>query len=212
LPVTTDGITKDNTLFVRPSDKTLTLLAAAEPANWATASLPLPYTHKGEIDFCHHRLVLTREAKYVVLGSQRRCAYRLTSPAIPPPTPLTRPRWNLDFNALLATNPITGNTDMLSACWPTKREKLAAHGNQSPARTPTFTMFRQMTTIFFFRAGTGGAAHNKRCVSRRTGFRLESRDFQKQYPRLVGRGRPCINNLWANDDVGARITRPCGPR
>jgi hypothetical protein len=198
-----DGITKDNTLFVvLPDENDHFVGGPPSPANCDGINTPCTYAHKGEIDAIINRLVLTQRGNntsFSVHSDDAPTVYITGNPA--PTDPITRTLEN-DFNALLATNPITGNTDRLSSLLADQAEmKLLHMVTKSPARTPTFTMFGN--DDYFFFTGKGGAcALQTDCVVEETGFAWNHGDFQKQITRAwLGVVGPGINNLGRNDDV-----------
>ncbi len=199
----TDGITKDNTLFVvLPDENDHFVGGPPSPTNCDGITTPCTYAHKGEIDVIINRLALTQRANntsFSVHSDDAPTVYITGNPA--PTDPITR-TLEQDFNALLATNPITGNTDRLSSLLADQAEmKLLHMVTKSPARTPTFTMFGN--DDYFFFTGKGGAcALQTDCVFEETGFAWNHGDFQKQITRAwLGVVGPGINNLGRNDDV-----------
>ena len=111
-----------------------------------------------------------------------------------------------DLDALIATNPITGNIDKLSALLADQAEmKLLHMVTKSPARTPTFTMFGN-DNYFFFTA-SGGDCVNRSGLHLRSGFAgcdlcLEPWRLQKDITRTwfaaVG---PGVRHLGRHDAV-----------
>jgi arylsulfatase A-like enzyme len=199
----TDGITKDNTLFVvLPDENDHFVGGPPSPANCDGITTPCTYAHKGEIDAIINRLVLTQRGNntpFSVHSDDAPTVYITGNPA--PTDPITR-TLEQDFNALVATNPITGNTDRLSSLLADQAEmKLLHMVTKSPARTPTFTMFGN-DDYFFFTGKGGDCAQPPACVVEETGFAWNHGDFQKEITRAwLGVVGPGINNLGRNDDV-----------
>jgi len=81
------------------------------------------------------------------------------------------------------------------------RSEAAAHGNH---RARLDRRRSHVGNDEFFFTGKGGAAHNpnRLCLrEKENGFAGITGTFKSNnYPRLVGRGRPGINNLGRNDD------------
>ena len=198
-----DGITKDNTLFVvLPDENDHFVGGPPSPANCDGITTPCTYAHKGEIDANINRLVLTQRANntsFSVHSDDAPTVYITGNPA--PTDPVTR-TLEQDFNALLATNPITGNTDRLSSLLADQAEmKLLHMVTKSSARTPTFTMFGN-DDYFFFTGKGSDCAQPPACVVEETGFAWNHGDFQKEITRAwLGVVGPGINNLGRNDDV-----------
>jgi hypothetical protein len=198
-----DGITKDNTLFVvLPDENDHFVGSSPTPSNCDGINTPCTYAHKGEIDAIINRLVLTQRGNNTSFSVHSDDAPTVYIAGNPTPTdPVTRTLEH-DFNALLATNPITGNTDKLSSLLADQAEmKLLHMVTKSPARTPTFTMFGNDDYFFFTRNG-GACVQQTDCVVEETGFAWNHGDFQKQITRAwLGMVGPGINNLGRNDDV-----------
>jgi arylsulfatase A-like enzyme len=200
-----DGITKDNTLFVVVPDENDHFVGGTpSPAHCDGVNVPCTYAtgQKGEIDAFLDRLVVTQRANntaFLVHSDDAPTVYITGNPA--PTAPVTRTLEH-DLNALVVTNPETGNTDKLSRLLADQAEmKLLHMVTASAARTPTFTMFGNDN--YFFETGNGSAcASQSDCVFVGPGFAWNHGDFQRQITRtwaaMVG---PGVRPLGRHDDV-----------
>jgi hypothetical protein len=107
-----------------------------------------------------------------------------------------------DIDALVATSPITGNTDKLSKLLADQAEmKLLHMVTKSPARTPTFTIFGD-DDYFFETGNNNGCATPTDVVCEAPGFAWNHGDFQKQitqtWAAMVG---PGVKPLGRHDGV-----------
>jgi hypothetical protein len=129
-----DGIDETNTLFVVVPDENDHFVGGTpSPANCDGVTTPCTYTKTGEIDVSLDKLVLAERMNstpFSVHSDDPPNMYINTNPG--PTDPLTR-TMEQDVNALVATSPITGNTDKLSKLLADQAENEApAHGNQEP--------------------------------------------------------------------------------
>jgi hypothetical protein len=203
-----DGITKDNTLFtVVPDENDHFVGGTPSPANCDGVNVPCTYTHKGEITAFLDRLLITQRANNTAFDIHFDDAPTVYIHGNPAPTaPVTRTMEH-DLDALVATSPITGNTDKLSQRLADQAEmKLLHMVTASPARTPTMTMFGN-DDYFFQTVDTPPAtacANQSDCVfeSSNSGFAWNHGDFQQDITRtwmaMVG---PGVRQLGRNDDV-----------
>ncbi len=111
-----------------------------------------------------------------------------------------------DMDALVATNPMTGNTDKLSKLLADQAEmKLLHMVTSSPARTPTFTMFGDDN--YFFQNGSGTTANaacavQSDCIFVTSSFAWNHGDFQKDITRTwFGIAGPGVRHLGRHDGV-----------
>ena len=153
----TDGITKDNTLFtVVPDENDHFVGGAPSPANCDGINVPCTYAQIGEIDALLNRLLITQRANSTTFSVHNDDAPTIYVNGNPAPTDAVTRTMEHDLDALVATNPITGNTDKLSQRLADQAEmKLLHMVTASPARTPTLTMFGNEN--YFFENGSGGA-------------------------------------------------------
>jgi arylsulfatase A-like enzyme len=198
-----DGITKDNTLFVVTSDENDHFVGGApSPANCDGVNVPCTYAHVGEIDAVLNRLLLTQRANNTTFSVHSDDAPTVYIKGNPAPTDAVTRTMEHDLDALVATNPITGNTDKLSRLLADRAEmKLLHMVTASPARTPSLTMFGN-DNYFFFNGGGGACATQSDCVFEESGHAWNHGDFQTQITRtwasMVG---PGVKPLGRNDEV-----------
>jgi arylsulfatase A-like enzyme len=201
----TDGITKDNTLFVvTPDENDHFVGGAPTPANCDGVNVPCTYAagQKGEIDTLINRLLITQRANSTTFSVHSDDAPTVYINGNPEPTDAVTRTMEHDLDALVATNPITGNTDKLSRLLADQAEmKLLHMVTASPARTPTMTMFGNDN--YFFETGSGGAcASQSDCVSVGPAFAWNHGDFQQQITRTwVAMVGPGVQPLGRNDEV-----------
>ena len=188
-----DGITKDNTLFVVTADENDHFVGSAPtPANCDGVNLPCTYAHVGEIDTLIDRLLLTQRnnATPFLVHSDDAPTFYITGN--PNPTDAVTRTLEHDVNALTVTNPITNNTDHLSALLADRAEMKLLHMVPFPAdRVPTFTMFgndNYFNETSSSRTGQGTVCSQPpACVSEESqlndGFAWNHGDFQKQISR-----------------------------
>jgi arylsulfatase A-like enzyme len=202
--LTADGITKDNTLFVVVPDENDHFVGTATPSPAHCDGVNVPCTYaagqKGEINALINRLLITQRANATVFSVHNDDAPTVYINGNPAPTaPVTRTMEH-DLDALVATNPMTGNTDKLSRLLADQAEmKLLHMVTSSPARTPTLTMFGNDN--YFFTTGAGGAcATQTDCVFVGPGFAWNHGDFQRDITRTwVAMVGPGVQRLGRND-------------
>jgi hypothetical protein len=199
----THGMTKDNTLFVVVPDENDHFVGSApSPANCDGVNTPCTYAQIGEIDALINRLLITQRANNTTLSVHSDDAPTVYINGNPAPTDAVTRTMEHDLDALVATNPITGNTDKLSKLLADQAEmKLLHMVTASPARTPTLTMFGNEN--YFFETGSGGAcATQSACIFVGPGFAWNHGDYQKDITRtwmaMVG---PGVQQLGRNDEV-----------
>jgi hypothetical protein len=200
-----DGITKDNTLFVVVPDENDHFVGGApSPANCDGVNIPCTYAagQKGEITTDINRLLITQRANNTAFSVHSDDAPTVYINGNPAPTDLVTRTMEHDLDALVATNPMTGNTDKLSRLLADQAEmKLLHMVTTSPARTPTLTMFGNDN--YFFQTASGGAcATQSDCVFVGPGFAWNHGDFQKDITRTwVGMVGPGVRPLGRDDQV-----------
>jgi hypothetical protein len=199
----THGMTKDNTLFVVVPDENDHFVGSApSPANCDGVNTPCTYAQIGEIDALINRLLITQRANNTTFSVHSDDAPTVYINGNPAPTDAVTRTMEHDLDALVATNPITGNTDKLSKLLADQAEmKLLHMVTASPARTPTLTMFGNEN--YFFETGSGGAcATQSACIFVGPGFAWNHGDYQKDITRtwmaMVG---PGVQQLGRNDEV-----------
>jgi hypothetical protein len=198
-----DGITKDNTLFtVVPDENDHFVGSAPTPANCDGVNVPCTYAKIGEINVSLDKLLLQQRANntpFLVHNDDAPTMYITGNPA---PTDTVTRTMEHDLDALVATNPITGNTDKLSQRLADQAEmKLLHMVTASPARTPTMTMFGN-ENYFFENGNNNGCATPTDIVCEAPGFAWNHGDFQKDITRtwaaMVG---PGVRALGRDDEV-----------
>ena len=198
-----DGITKDNTLFlVVPDENDHFVGGAPTPIGCDGIHVPCTYAQLGEIDAVLNRLLLTQRGNttpFSVHSDDAPTVYITGNPA--PTAPVTRTLQH-DLDALVATNPITGNTDKLSAFLADQAEMKLLHMiTASPARTPSFTMFGD-PDYFFFNSGSANCALPPACVVEDPGFAWNHGDVQQDITRTwLAMAGPGVRREGRNDDV-----------
>ena len=161
------GITKDNTLFlVVPDENDHFVGGTPTPANCDGIHVPCTYAvgQKGEITAVLNRLLITQRGNTTTFSVHNDDAPTVYVNGNPAPTDLITRNLEHDLDALVATNPMTGNTDKLSKLLADQAEmKLLHMVTSSAARTPTFTMFGDDN--YFFQNGTATAcAQTSDCI------------------------------------------------
>jgi arylsulfatase A-like enzyme len=200
-----DGFTKDNTLFVvTPDENDHFVGGAPTPANCDGVNVPCTYApgQVGEINALINRLLITQRANNTTFSVHSDDAPTVYINGNPAPTDAVTRTMEHDLDALVATNPITGNTDKLSRLLADQAEmKLLHMVTASPARTPTMTMFGN-DNYFFETANGGSCVPQSDCVFVGAGFAWNHGDFQKQITRAwVAMVGPGVQQLGRNDEV-----------
>jgi hypothetical protein len=203
-----DGISKENTLFVVTADENDHFVGGSpSQANCDGIHVPCTYKNVGEIETFIDRLLLTQRqntSPFLVHSDDAPTFYITGNPA--PTDPITR-TLEKDVNALTVTNPITGNTDKLSALLADQAEMKLLHMVTSlPDRTPTFTMFGNDN--YFNQTASVASGKGKdcsqapACVFEGSGFAWNHGDFQKQITRTwFGMVGPGVKKQGRNDEV-----------
>jgi hypothetical protein len=201
-----DGITKDNTLFVVVPDENDHFVGTATPSPAHCDGINVSCTYapgqKGEIIALLNRLLITQRANSTVFSVHNDDAPTVYINGNPAPTDAVTRTMEHDLDALVATNPMTGNTDKLSKLLADQAEmKLLHMVTVSPARTPTLTMFGDDN--YFFQNGNGSAcATQSDCVFVGPGFAWNHGDFQRDITRTwVAMVGPGVRPLGRHDAV-----------
>ncbi len=204
------GINKNNTLFfVVPDENDHFVGSQPVPANCDGVHVPCTYAQASEINASLNRLLLTQRNNTTAFSVHSDDAPTMYINGNPGPTdPVTRTMEH-DLDALIATNPITGKTDKLSAFLADQAEmKLLHMVTTSAARTPTLTMFGD--DDYFFSNDTTNASVNcasgPTCVfvpvSPAATFAWNHGDVQRQITRSwFGAVGPGVRNLGRHDAV-----------
>ena len=199
------GITKDNALFlVVPDENDHFVGGAPTPANCDGIHVPCTYAvgQKGEITALLNRLLITQRGNTTAFSVHSDDAPTVYVNGNPAPTDLITRKLQHDMDALVATNPITGNTDKLSKLLADQAEmKLLHMVTASPARTPTFTMFGD-DNYFFQNGSSTSCAQASDCIFVTSSFAWNHGDFQRDITRSwFGLAGPGVRRLGRNDGV-----------
>jgi hypothetical protein len=198
-----DGIDETNTLFVVVPDENDHFAGGTpSPANCDGVTTPCTYTKVGEIDVSLDKLVLAQRMNSTPFSIHNDDAPNMYINTNPGPTDTLTRTMEHDIDALVATSPITGNTDKLSKLLADQAEmKLLHMVTKSPARTPTFTIFGD-DDYFFETGNNNGCATPTDVVCEAPGFAWNHGDFQKQitqtWAAMVG---PGVKPLGRHDGV-----------
>ena len=163
------------TIPVRRRARTRTITSSAAPPSPANCDGSQRSLHlrrrSGEITASINRLLVTQRANATRVRVHSDDAPTVYINGNPAPTDAVDRTLEHDLDALVATNPITGNTDKLVPLLADQAEmKLLHMVTSSPARTPTFTMFGNAN--YFFQTANGGACVNQSdCVAVVQGLR-----------------------------------------
>jgi hypothetical protein len=198
-----DGITKDNTLFVvTPDENDHFVGSKPTPANCDGVTIPCTYAQVGEINAYLNRLLITQRANSTTFSVHNDDAPTVYVNGNPAPTDAVTRTLEHDLDALVATNPITGNSDKLSQLLADRAEmKLLHMVTASPARTPTMTMFGNENYFFLNKSG-GACVTQSDCVFVGKGFAWNHGDFQQDITRTwVAMVGPGVKVLGRNDEV-----------
>src|SRR5215471_16841417 len=144
------GITKENTLFiVVPDENDHFVGSQPTPVGCDGVNVACNYTFASEINAHINRLLSSQRGNitpFLVHSDDAPTVYITGQPA---PTDAVTRTMEQDLNALIATNPITGNVDKLSFRLADQAEmKLLHMVTFSPKRTPTLTMFGDENYFF----------------------------------------------------------------
>ena len=199
------GITKDNTLFVVVPDENDHFVGGTPtPANCngITTSCTYAAGQKGEITAVLNRLLITQRGNATTFQVHNDDAPTVYINGNPAPTDGVTRTLQHDMDALVAVNPMTGNTDKLSKLLADQAEmKLLHMVTSSPARTPTFTMFGD-DNYFFQNGSATGCASPSDCIFVTSGFAWNHGDFQQDITRSwFGMVGPGVRHLGRQDAV-----------
>ncbi len=193
-----DGINKSNTLFVFTADEGDHFVGgAASPAGCDGVTVPCNYSQIGELNTNLAGLLATEQGittPFTVHSDDAPTIYLTGNPASN--SPVTR-AFEQATGKLTATNPITGNTDHLTAFLADPVEMNLLHMITSdPARTPTFTLFADPDYFLF----TSAPNCNSPCVVENPGFAWNHGDVQPEITTTwLGMVGPGIRHLGVND-------------
>lgn len=158
-----DGINKNNTLFVFTADEGDHFVGGApSPANCDGLTTPCTYSQIGEIDVNLTGLLATQQKVTTAFNVHADSAPNFYLTGNPSASSATVRSFEHAVAALTATNPITGATDTLTSYMADPVEmKLLHMVTGDPARTPTFTAFGNPD---YYQA-TGAASCSSPCVA-----------------------------------------------
>jgi hypothetical protein len=185
-----DGINSSNTLFVFTADEGDHFVGGApSPAGCDGVTTPCTYSKIGEINTNMAGLLATEQGittPFTVHSDDAPTVYLTGNPARD--AAVTR-NFERATSKLTAVNPITGNTDQLTAAMADPVEMRALHMiTADPARTPTFTWFADPDYFLF----AGAPNCNSPCVTENPGFAWNHGDIQPEITTtwlgLVGPG------------------------
>ena len=188
------NITAQNTLFIITSDENDHFVGSdPSPAKCDGVEVPCTYAQIGEINVDLSRLLATQRGnttKFTVHSDSAPTVYITGNPS--QTDPVTR-KMEQDVALLTALNPITSNTDKLTAALAGVTEmKLLHMVTADPARTPTFTLFGNEDYFIFASGSTASCNSGTACVTEPPGFAWNHGDFQQDITQtwlgLVGPG------------------------
>ena len=161
-----DGITKDNTLFVVVPDENDHFVGSQPvPVGCDGVHVPCTYAFASEIAATLNRLLITQRGNATTFSVHNDDAPTVYINGNPAPAAAVTRTMEHDLDALIATNPITGNVDKLSVFLADQAEMKVLHMiTASPARTPTMTMFGD-ENYFFSNGSATNCAVAPACVS-----------------------------------------------
>jgi len=203
------GITKENTLFIIVPDENDHFVGSEPtPVGCDGVNVACNYTFASEINAHINRLLSSQRGNstpFLVHSDDAPTVYITGQPA---PTDAVTRTMEQDLNALIATNPITGNVDKLSFRLADQAEmKLLHMVTFSPKRTPTLTMFGN-DNYFFFTASGGDCTTGPACVFEpvwsptNSTFAWNHGDVQKDITRTwVAMAGPGVRRLGRDDSV-----------
>jgi hypothetical protein len=200
------GITAENTLFVVTADENDHFVGGPpSPANCDGVTVPCTYKNVGEIDADIDRLLLTERnnnTPFAIHFDDAPTFYIVGNPG--QTDPLTRALEH-DVSKLTAVNPITGNTDQLTARLADIAEQKLLHmKTASPARDMTFTLFGNDDYFFVTVAKPAQCVKPNftDCIFEESGFAYNHGDFQQDITRSwLGMVGPGVKRLGRDDDV-----------
>ena len=200
-----DGITAENTLFIVTSDENDHFVGGPpSPANCDGITTPCTYAKKGEIDAVINRLLLTERGNSTPFSVHSDDAPTFYIVGNPGQTAAVTRQLEQDVGKLTAVNPITGNTDRLTARLADIAEQNLLHMvTASPARTMNFVLFGNENYFFFTQKLTQCVNPNLTdCVFEDPGFAWNHGDFQQDIVRSwFGMVGPGVKRLGRDDVV-----------
>jgi hypothetical protein len=171
-----DGINKSNALFVFTADEGDHFVGGApSPTNCDGVTTSCTYSQIGELNGNLAGLLATQQGivtPFTVHSDSAPTVYITGNPARDNQTVRAFERAT---GKLTAVNPITGNTDTITAALADPVEMKLLHMiTGDPARTPTFTLFADPNYFLF----AGARNCNSPCVTEQPGFAWNHGDYQ----------------------------------
>jgi len=199
-----DGIDETNTLFVVVPDENDHFVGSGPTPNTCDGvNMPCTYAKTGEIETAVDKLLLAQRMNSTPFSVHSDDAPNFYLNTNPDATAAPTRTMEQDLNALVASNPITGNNnDMLSKLLADRAEMKLLHMiTASPQRTASFTMFGN-DNYFFETGNNSGCATPTDPVCEAPGFAWNHGDFQQQITRTwVGMVGPGVKQLGRDDQV-----------
>jgi len=198
-----EGIDASNTLFVVVPDENDHFVGGKpSPANCNGVGTPCTYTNVGEIEVALDKVLLSERMNSTPFSVHSDDAPNMYINGNPAATDAKTRTMEHDLDALVATSPITGNSDKLSVLLADRAEmKLLHMVTHSPQRTPTLTMFGD-DDYFFETGNNSGCAVPATPVCEAPGFAWNHGDFQQQITRTwVAMVGPGVRRLGRDDAV-----------
>ena len=199
----TDGITKENTLFIVTADENDHFAGGPpSPANCDGVTVACTYAKKGEVDADLRRILNTETGDttpFTVHSDDAATVYVTGNPSQVASVTRTLEQ---EMGGLTAVNPITGNTDMLTQALADHAEQGLLHMiTDDPNRTPTFILFAN-PDYFLSASSTATCVPLSACFVEGAGFAWNHGDFQEQITNtwlaMVG---PGVQQLGATDVI-----------
>jgi hypothetical protein len=198
------GITKENSLFiVAPDENDHFVGGAPSPANCDGVNVPCSYAQIGEITTVLNRLLITQRLNSTPFDIHFDDAPTFYIHGNPAATDAATRTMEHDLDALRVANPITGNTDRLSAFLADRAEMTLLHMvTSSAARTPSLTMFGNPDYFNTTTSSTADCSQAPPCVFESPGFAWNHGDVQQDITRAwMGIAGPGVRRLGRNDEV-----------
>jgi len=198
-----EGIDASNTLFVVVPDENDHFVGGKpSPANCNGVATPCTYANVGEIEVSIDKVLLSERMNSTAFSVHSDDAPNMYIVGNPAPTDAATRTMEHDLDALVATSPITGNSDKLSKLLADRAEmKLLHMVTHSPQRTPTLTMFGD-DDYFFETGNNNGCAVPTTPVCEAPGFAWNHGDFQQEITRTwVAMVGPGVRRLGRDDAV-----------
>jgi arylsulfatase A-like enzyme len=199
-----DGITKENTLFIVTADENDHFVGGApSPAHCDGVNVPCTYAVIGEINTVLNRLLITQRLNTTPFDIHSDDAPTFYIHGNPAPTDAVTRTMEHDLDALRVVNPITGNTDRLSVFLADRAEMTLLHMvTSSAARTPSLTMFGDPDYFNTANSSTADCSLAPPCVFVGPGFAWNHGDVQQDITRTwMGIAGPGVRKLGRDDEV-----------